>query len=362
MQVELWIRVGTRGTLRYERKDLNPFTTIPTILWHTNAHNTIIMKPGTTTDSNDASKKGRIRKLVLITLYIIWLTILWLPNLRQCLFRQRPLLPQHTVKKSTNPRSRPPIMPYLPLEIRLCIYSYLLPDRNPVSTSRALRATCKQLDDEVRYEARTAFVRTMISMQRACFDSTVTFFCASRFHVEVVVILPVDFQHITSPQPRPLAASPFERSLLTVLQGLPTNTRSFTLTLQPHPDASTRTFREQFFETWTLMEGYFAQNANNIRAGHTDLSAIKVRAGAPITLSPMIWYERHMWSWTLRLAWTFTWSRLEALQFKQGRDEDKVSISGLGNFDTRRRWATFVLMNTLVKWGWRRVGLDFRMG
>jgi hypothetical protein len=126
------------------------------------------MKPGATTDSDNASKKGCIQKLVLITLYIIWLTILWLPNLRQCLFRQRPLLPQHTVKKSTNPRSRPPIMPYLPLEIRLCIYSYLLPDRNPVSTSRALRATCKQLDDEVRYEARTAFVRTMISMQRAC--------------------------------------------------------------------------------------------------------------------------------------------------------------------------------------------------
>lgn len=320
------------------------------------------MKPSAATDSGHARKKGRIRKLVSIVLYAVWFAILWLPVIRKNIFRMRTLLPQHTVNPPMEIRDHRPFIPNMPFEIRLCIYSYLLPDCNPVSTSRALRATCKQLDDEVRHEARKAFVRTMISVQESCFNSTVKFFCASRFHVELVVLLPLDFQHITTPQPRPLAVSPFERALLTLLQALPTNTRSLTLTLQPHPDASTRTFREYLFETWTLMEFYLAQNTDYIRAGHTDLSAIKVRAGAPITLSPVIWYERHMWSWTVRLTWTFTWSRLDALQFKLESDEDKVSIAGLGNFDTRRRQVVFFLLNMLVKCGWRRVGLDSRMG
>jgi len=110
------------------------------------------------------------------------------------------------------------------------------------------------------------------------------------------------------------------------------------------------------------MENYLAQNAKDIRAGHADLSAIKVKAGAPITLSPMIYYQRDIRAWTVRLTGTLTWSRLEAMHFKLRRDEDRVLISGLGNFDTWRRWITFVLLNTLVQCGWRRVGLDFRMG
>lgn len=142
-------------------------------------------------------------------------------------------------------------------------------------------------------------------IQKTCSNSIVTFFCASRFHVEVVVLLPVNFQQITTPQPRPLAASPFEQSLLVILQALPTNTRSFTFTLQPHPDAPTRTFRQHFFASWSLMENYLTQNADNIRAGHTDLSIIKVKAGMPISLSPMIWIRMHMFSWSITLTLSF---------------------------------------------------------
>ncbi|KAF1925915.1 uncharacterized protein M421DRAFT_423204 [Didymella exigua CBS 183.55] len=131
------------------------------------------------------------------------------------LFRQEPLLPQRTINSSIEiPSRRSPIL-YVPLEIRLCIYAYLLPDSNPVSTSRALQATCKQLDNEVRREALNAFTRSMTSIQNTSFSSIITFFCASRLHVEAVILLPMNFLLLPTPRPRPLATTPFERSIPT---------------------------------------------------------------------------------------------------------------------------------------------------
>ena len=327
---------------------------------NTSAHNSIVTRSSAATDCDDASKKGRVRKLVLIALYAVWLTILWFPVIRENIFRFRQKIPlsQHIFDTPIKLRNYPSRMLSLPFEVRLCIYSHLLPAR----ASRALRATCKQLNAEVRREARKTFLRTMVSVQKMSSNSTVTFFCAPSFHVEVVMLLPINVQLITTPQPRPLALSPFEHSILTVLQALPTNTRSFTLTLQPRPHASTRTFRQHFFEIWTLMENYLAQNANDIRAGNTDLSTFKVLAGAPIVLSPMIYYHGIIRSWNVRLARTLTWSRIEAMQFGQRRDGGKVETKGVWKLDTRKNRIAFRFLNTLAKCGWKRIGLDFRMG
>lgn len=55
-------------------------------------------------------------------------------------------------------------------------------------------------------------------------------------------------------------------------------------------------------------------------------------------------------------------TRLNALQFKVNGNEDKVSIQGLGNFDTRMRWFVYVMLEGLVMFGWKNIGLDFSTG
>jgi hypothetical protein len=68
---------------------------------NTSAHNAIVLNSGTATDSDNASKNGRVGKLVSIALYAVWLTSFWLPVIRENIFRCRQKLPLPKCKFDT---------------------------------------------------------------------------------------------------------------------------------------------------------------------------------------------------------------------------------------------------------------------
>jgi hypothetical protein len=155
----------------------------------------------------------------------------------------------------------------------------------------------------------------MISIQKLYTKSLFTAFCASSFHIETIVLLPIDFMHIATSQPRPFTASLFKNTFLSLLRALPLNTRSVTFTLQPHPDALRRTFRDYPVEPYTFLRYYLARGADDIRAGHTDLFAIKLMAGAPpIVVSPTLFWEIRVSRFNLTLVWALTWAEFAALR------------------------------------------------
>lgn len=110
------------------------------------------------------------------------------------------------------------------------------------------------------------------------------------------------------------------------------------------------------------MENYLAQNADDLCAGLTDLSVVKVRAGAPIILYPMNSYRMRVARWTMVPVWAFTWSQLEVLQFTQNGDSGEVVVSAHGKFDTHRKWVMFAIVKSLAMCGLGNIGVDFRMG
>lgn len=78
----------------------------------------------------------------------------------------------------------------LPAELRVQIYSYLLPNAQLPSVSRTLRQVCRQIDREVKHEARKAFTRQLNSLQKRLEDEPqlgTVFYSITTYHVEIVL-------------------------------------------------------------------------------------------------------------------------------------------------------------------------------
>lgn len=125
-------------------------------------------------------------------------------------------------------RSRHPRFVSLPPEIRVTIYSYMI---SPSSASRPLRATCRQIREEIDHEDREAFTRRTTPLQLVNWKDPVQIHLlatTTHHHVNAVVVLP---QLIRRAERQ--SVDYVYNEMHELLQSLSLNTRSITIVIKP---------------------------------------------------------------------------------------------------------------------------------
>jgi hypothetical protein len=179
----------------------------------------------------------------------------------------------------------------LPAEIRTQIYSYLLPDTAPTSTSRAFRQTCRQINDEVEYEVRKAFISKMTRLQQLYSDYY--FYCnlacsTKTYNVEIALRLPEHYYSPVLPPPFSQTTTVIDAIALSLIELLPKSTRFITLTIQPHPHGTISTFERYFDNAWTALDDCFKRAIRDAKEGKTDLQTLSIFSRDPIALVPEV--------------------------------------------------------------------------
>ncbi|KAJ8118142.1 hypothetical protein OPT61_g820 [Boeremia exigua] len=191
----------------------------------------------------------------------------------------------------------------LPTEIRMQIYSYLLPDNEPTAVSRALRGTCHKVNHEVKDEVRRTFERHMSLLQRFASEGTpfVTFsYSTETYHVDILFELPsVPLQQSLSPFVSPFGLDripiAMDMVLLQFVVQLPRDTRSLTVTLKPHEQQqSNQVFETYMNDFWTVLYENTVEDlkANCISDGTIDLRRITVLCARPVTMALQVRYRQ----------------------------------------------------------------------
>lgn len=157
--------------------------------------------------------------------------------------------------------------------------------------SRAFRQTCRQIDREVEHEARKSFTRELTSLQRLLADENqlvTVFFSAATYHVEIVLQPPQTFFAQNLPPPVQQAQTLIDALASSCVGVCPSNTRSVTITLQPHPKASLSSLSRYFDATWSTLEDLFNRTFGDTKEGKTDLRRITILAGSSAHMVPQI--------------------------------------------------------------------------
>lgn len=185
------------------------------------------------------------------------------------------------------------ILLQLPAEIRTQIYSYLLLDTTSTSTSRAFRQTCRQMNDEVKYEVRKAFISKMTRLQQLYSNEHPycnLAYSAKTYDVEIALRLPKHYFPPLLHPPLSQTTTVIDAIALSLVELLPKSTRSITLTIQPHPHGTISTFERYFDNVWTALDNCFKRAIRDAKEGKTDLQALSIFSGDPIALVPEVEY------------------------------------------------------------------------
>jgi hypothetical protein len=177
-------------------------------------------------------------------------------------------------------RSRHPSFLSLPPEIRVTIYSYMI---SPSSASRSLRATCRQIKEELDHEDREAFTRRMTPLQLVNWKDPVQIHLLAttiHHHVNAVVVLPQLIRRAERQGVNFVFNEMYE-----LLQSLPLNTRSITIVVKPYAQCKGRDF-DFFYCAFTYrLYMYLRDLVDLARAGVTDLRELRILAADPIMLT-----------------------------------------------------------------------------
>jgi hypothetical protein len=168
----------------------------------------------------------------------------------------------------------------LPPELRLKVYSYLLPINQPLSVSLSLRQTCRLVNRELEHEIRKDFERQMDALQERCKPLTLSY-DSDTFHV--ASRMPSNCGKLVKP----------------FLAGLPTTTCSLKIIidLRPGKPIEQRDKVFQFIHRW--LRRYFAFKEDGARAGEQHLRGFSLCFGRPVVMVPEL-CDRYF---TRRLQW-----------------------------------------------------------
>ena len=154
----------------------------------------------------------------------------------------------------------------LPPELRLKVYSYLLPINQPLSVSRSLRQTCRQVNRELQHEIRKDFERQMDILQERYKPVTLSY-DSDTFHVASDV------------------SSACWELVERFLDGLPTTTRSLRIIVN-------FTLRRPFCKSLQPFEDClrknFSSKEDEARAGERHLRGFSLCFGRPVLMEPVL--------------------------------------------------------------------------
>ena len=183
----------------------------------------------------------------------------------------------------------------LPPEIRLNVYSYMI---SPSSASRSLRATCRQIKEEIDHEDCKTFLRRLTAIHFSKAPTHIHLLAPTLcHHVDIKVKLP---QLVPGAELHTVAIMYNEMQQL--LQCLPLNTRSVTIVIKPKRQCRGHDF-DIFYCSFTF-ELYKYLNALPVEArAAMDLRTLQVLAADPIRL-------------TLEVPLKGAWRRLSGFEIK----------------------------------------------
>jgi hypothetical protein len=189
----------------------------------------------------------------------------------------------------------------LPPELRLEVYSHLLPSNEPLSVSRSLRQTCRQINCELEYEMRKEFERQIDALQKTC-EHFILRCDSSKYHVDVVHSffrmhdheqwwghlytlkgLWPDYNGIVSP----------------FLDSLPTPTRSVGVTIELPPITSNLIGSpcSLFLHFKYELNDYFRRMWDSARAGEAQLRSFSVVLERPAIMFPELHLPHDYFIW-----------------------------------------------------------------
>jgi hypothetical protein len=172
---------------------------------------------------------------------------------------------------------------------------------SPSSASRPLRATCRQIREEIDHEDREAFTRRMTPLQLVNWKDPVQIHLlatTTHHHVNAVVVLP---QLIRRAERQ--SVDYVYNEMHELLQSLPLNTRSITIVVKPYAQCKGRDF-DFFYCAFTYkLYKYLGGLCELAKAGVTDLRELQILAADPVML-------------TLEVPRKGAWKRLSCFEIK----------------------------------------------
>lgn len=131
----------------------------------------------------------------------------------------------------------------------------------------------------------------MISLQALASDShrfLTIFYSAETYHVEMVLQLPQPYFPPSLPPPIAQTRTAVDAVALTFVELLPLNTRSVTITMQPHLQGSPSNFERYFDGIWSTLWEYLERNSSDAMKDIRDLRRIIIMTGSPVFMVPEV--------------------------------------------------------------------------
>ncbi|KAF2993018.1 hypothetical protein E8E13_001008 [Curvularia kusanoi] len=249
----------------------------------------------------------------------------------------------------------------LPAELRLQIYSYLLHDTQPPSVARALRQTCRLINEELKYEVRKLFDRQIAELDK---KNPLVLVQWSEFEYHVTV--GINFKRLAKYQKtRPgdslevqvdrMKKKLLDKILPQILKDLPTITAYLTVQIQRNVELSGPFLEVCVKGTDSWLLDHAMRKQEDLAAGKIDLNGYQVVCDSPMVLMPVMGL--------FGFAVTVPWVNMTGFGF--GLKKDGERVSWIATMPSRCHWLRLsngIFRNVLGSFGTKYHGFKYKRG